>query len=79
MPRRVEAPLVRVAACQVSLQVGATDQNRAAAAAYGHRGDQASTCRDELLLADCDLSQARDKSTGPPNDAHADRRPDLYR
>lgn len=33
---------------------------------------------DELLLADCDLGLARDKSTGPRNDAHADRRPDLY-
>ncbi|HEX9031418.1 MAG TPA: nitrilase-related carbon-nitrogen hydrolase [Streptosporangiaceae bacterium] len=33
---------------------------------------------DELLLADCDLRLARDKSTGPRNDAHADRRPDLY-
>jgi predicted amidohydrolase len=33
---------------------------------------------DELLLADCDLRLARDKSTGPRNNAHADRRPDLY-
>jgi 5-aminopentanamidase len=39
----------------------------------------ASTSRGELLLADCDLSTARDKATGPRNDAHADRRPDLYR
>jgi len=35
--------------------------------------------RQELLLADCDLRQARDKSTGPRNDTHADRRPALYR
>lgn len=33
----------------------------------------------ELLLADCDLSLARNKATGPRNDAHADRRPALYR
>jgi 5-aminopentanamidase len=33
----------------------------------------------ELLLADCDLRAARDKATGPRNDAHADRRPGLYR
>jgi len=32
----------------------------------------------ELLLAECDLSQARNKATGPRNDAHADRRPALY-
>ena len=32
----------------------------------------------ELLLADCDLSRARSKATGPRNDAHADRRPGLY-
>jgi predicted amidohydrolase len=34
--------------------------------------------RPELLLADCDLSQARNKATGPRNNAHADRRPALY-
>jgi predicted amidohydrolase len=33
----------------------------------------------ELLLADCDLRQARNKATSPRNDAHADRRPELYR
>lgn len=33
----------------------------------------------ELLVADCDLAQARSKATGPRNDAHADRRPELYR
>jgi predicted amidohydrolase len=32
----------------------------------------------ELLLADCDLALARSKATGPRNDAHADRRPELY-
>ena len=32
----------------------------------------------ELLIADCDLSLARSKAIGPRNDAHADRRPDLY-
>jgi predicted amidohydrolase len=31
-----------------------------------------------LLLADCDVSRARDKALGPRNDVHADRRPDLY-
>lgn len=33
----------------------------------------------ELLVADCDLALARTKATGPRNDAHADRRPELYR
>ena len=33
----------------------------------------------ELLLADCDLTRARSKANGPRNDAHADRRPVLYR
>lgn len=33
----------------------------------------------ELLLADCDLRQARTKATSARNDAHADRRPELYR
>jgi predicted amidohydrolase len=37
-------------------------------------GDAAS----EILVADCDLSLARNKATGPRNDAHADRRPELY-
>ncbi len=32
----------------------------------------------EILIADCDLRLARDKATGPRNDAHADRRPELY-
>jgi 5-aminopentanamidase len=32
----------------------------------------------ELLIADCDLPRARDKSFGPNNDVLADRRPDLY-
>jgi 5-aminopentanamidase len=32
----------------------------------------------EILLADCDLAQARSKATGPRNDSHADRRPELY-
>jgi predicted amidohydrolase len=31
-----------------------------------------------LLVADCDLAEARDKSIGPRNDVHADRRPELY-
>jgi predicted amidohydrolase len=34
--------------------------------------------RQEILIAACDLRQARDKATGPRNDAHADRRPELY-
>lgn len=34
--------------------------------------------RPELLVADCDLASARDKATGPRNDAHRDRRPQLY-
>jgi len=33
----------------------------------------------ELLLADCDLPLARSKASSPRNDAHADRRTDLYR
>jgi len=40
---------------------------------------QVSTASSELLVADCDLAQARSKATGPRNDAHADRRPELYR
>ena len=32
----------------------------------------------EILIADCDLRRARDKATSPRNDAHADRRPELY-
>jgi predicted amidohydrolase len=32
----------------------------------------------ELLVADCDLNLARNKATGPRNDAHADRRPAIY-
>jgi predicted amidohydrolase len=45
----------------------------------------ASTCgspggaHQEMLLAECDLRLARDKATGPRNNAHADRRPALYR
>jgi 5-aminopentanamidase len=31
-----------------------------------------------VVLADCDLSRARDRTLGPRNDVHADRRPDLY-
>jgi len=33
----------------------------------------------ELLIADCELNLARSKATGPRNDAHADRRPAIYR
>jgi predicted amidohydrolase len=33
----------------------------------------------ELLAAACDLAAARDKRTGPRNDAFADRRPEHYR
>ncbi len=33
---------------------------------------------EEILLADCDLPDARNKATGPRNNAHADRRPALY-
>lgn len=32
----------------------------------------------QTLVANCDLSTARDKRTGPRNDAIADRRPDCY-
>jgi 5-aminopentanamidase len=32
----------------------------------------------ELLIAPCDLAQARRKATSPRNDPHADRRPALY-
>lgn len=37
-----------------------------------------SGARPEILIASCDLRRARDKATGPRNDAHADRRPELY-
>jgi predicted amidohydrolase len=37
-----------------------------------------SGARQEILIARCDLRLARDKATGPRNDAHADRRPGLY-
>jgi predicted amidohydrolase len=40
---------------------------------------EAGGARPELLLAACDLRAARDKATGPRNDAHADRRPAIYR
>ena len=33
----------------------------------------------ELVLAGCDLPRARCKASSPRNDAHADRRPELYR
>lgn len=33
---------------------------------------------EELLIADCELRRARNKASGPRNDAHADRRPELY-
>jgi predicted amidohydrolase len=32
----------------------------------------------EILVAACDLSLARNKATGPRNDSHADRRPEIY-
>jgi predicted amidohydrolase len=31
-----------------------------------------------LLLADVDITDAREKAIGPRNDVHADRRPELY-
>ncbi len=40
---------------------------------------QDAVASEELLLADCDLAQARNKATGPRNEVHADRRPELYR
>jgi hypothetical protein len=39
----------------------------------------AATAAPEILVADCDLRLARSKASGPRNDAHADRRPELYR
>jgi 5-aminopentanamidase len=48
-------------------------------ASVGGVAGQSGQAVSELLVADCDLSQARNKATGPRNDAHADRRPDLYR
>ena len=41
--------------------------------------EAAATAAPEILVADCDLRLARTKATGPRNDAHADRRPELYR
>jgi predicted amidohydrolase len=38
----------------------------------------ASPDQPELVLARCDLALARSKATSTRNDAHADRRPDLY-
>jgi len=35
--------------------------------------------RQEILIASCELRLARNKATSPRNDAHADRRPELYR
>ncbi len=40
---------------------------------------QAGIAEPEMLVADCDLNLARNKATGPRNDAHADRRPAIYR
>jgi len=40
--------------------------------------ESAGGAQPELLIADCDLALARSKAVGPRNDAHADRRPDLY-
>jgi predicted amidohydrolase len=48
-------------------------------ASVGGMAGSQSVALSELLLADCDLEQARSKATGPRNDAHADRRPELYR
>ncbi len=48
-------------------------------ASVGGAAGQDGVASSELLLADCELAQARDKATGPRNDAHADRRPGLYR
>ena len=39
---------------------------------------EAGEAASEILIADCDLAQARNKAAGPRNDAHADRRPELY-
>jgi 5-aminopentanamidase len=39
---------------------------------------EAGLAASEILFADCDLAQARNKATGPRNDSHADRRPGLY-
>jgi 5-aminopentanamidase len=48
-------------------------------ASVGNVADRDGAARPELLIAACDLAQARSKATGPRNDAHADRRIDLYR
>lgn len=48
-------------------------------ASVGGVAGRESVAASELLVADCDLAQARSKATGPRNDAHADRRPGLYR
>jgi 5-aminopentanamidase len=34
--------------------------------------------RPAVLIAECDLDEARDKAVGPRNDVHRDRRTDLY-
>jgi 5-aminopentanamidase len=47
-------------------------------ASVGGVADQDGVASAELLLADCDLAQARSKATSRRNDVHADRRPELY-
>jgi 5-aminopentanamidase len=47
-------------------------------ASTGGSPDRDAVAASELLLADCDLARARNKATSPRNDAHADRRPELY-
>jgi predicted amidohydrolase len=81
-----------VAAGQLSLAVGDTDGNLAAAAdAVGQAAEAgagldgyplagpATAGQPALLAADCDLSRARDKRINENNDLLADRREDLYR
>lgn len=62
-----------------SVIAGPDGYPRAGPASVGGAAGDASAASSELLLADCDLAEARNKATGARNDAHADRRPELYR
>jgi predicted amidohydrolase len=46
-----------------------------ALATFGERGEEGG---EQILLAECDLAQARRKETSPRNGVVTDRRPDLY-
>jgi 5-aminopentanamidase len=61
-----------------SIIVGQDGYPLAGPASVGGVAGRDDAARPELLIAYCELAQARNKATGPRNDAHADRRPELY-